>query len=447
MAAGAEISQPVSAIAEKNLTNTNKGTGKVATVEMHIGSIRISQTVILEEPEEFLKESEPKDGSPLGLFEEVSAGKGSSNEATPCGGKPPAPRGLSRGFSEASLTGITLGLERSRGGHLENSSSSSGIERIPKVVDETRTFVPILRSGRWTDIGGRSYMEDFHVLIDDLTDFLARELMLARPRAFYGVFDGHGGKAAADFASEHLLQHIVEDPAFPDEQAFRRGFQRTDMALERAWASGSCQCDSGTTALTVLVCGNSLVVANAGDCRAVLSRKGKAVDLSNDQKPSSPAERARIEAAGGFVEDEYLNGQLGVARALGDWHMQGLKNSDPSRSSPSPLTSEPEVSEATLTADDEFMILGCDGLWDVFTSQNAIEYARRRLQQHNDPEQCSRELVAEALRRQTSDNLTVVTVCFGEDPPPKLTTAWRPGVRRSISSNGLLSVQRTLDKC
>ena len=48
----------------------------------------------------------------------------------------------------------------------------------------------------------------------------------------------------------------------------------------------------------------------------------------------------------------------------------------------------------TLQAEDEFLLLACDGLWDVFSSQRAIEFARSRLQEHNDPQQCSQDLVS-----------------------------------------------------
>ena len=49
--------------------------------------------------------------------------------------------------------------------------------------------------------------------------------------------------------------------------------------------------------------------------------------------------------------------------------------------------------EHLLQAEDEFLLLGCDGLWDVFSSQRAVEFARSRLQQHNNPVLCSQELV------------------------------------------------------
>lgn len=53
-----------------------------------------------------------------------------------------------------------------------------------------------------------------------------------------------------------------------------------------------------------------------------------------------------------------------------------------------PLTAEPEITAHELTHTDEFLLLGCDGLWDVFPSQRAVEFARGRLREHNDPQRC-----------------------------------------------------------
>jgi protein phosphatase 2C family protein 2/3 len=173
-----------------------------------------------------------------------------------------------------------------------------------------------------------------------------------------------------------------------------------------------------------------MLIANAGDCRAVLGKQGKAIELSKDHKPDSSSERLRIEKLGGVVYDGYLNGQLSVARALGDWHMKRSKGSS------CPLSGEPELTEMVLSEEDEFLILGCDGLWDVMSSQCAVTMARKELMLHNDPERCSRELVREALKRNTCDNLTVVIVCFSSDPPPKIEIP-KSHKRRSISAEGL----------
>lgn len=173
-----------------------------------------------------------------------------------------------------------------------------------------------------------------------------------------------------------------------------------------------------------------MIIANVGDSRAVLGKRGRAVELSKDHKPNCTSERLRIEKLGGVIYDGYLNGQLSVARALGDWHMKGAKGSK------APLSSEPELHEVVLTEEDEFLIIGCDGLWDVMSSQYAVTVVRKQLMTHNDPEKCSKELVREALKRNSCDNLTVVIICFSPDPPPRIEVP-RIHKRRSISAEGL----------
>ncbi|KAK6912663.1 PPM-type phosphatase-like domain, partial [Dillenia turbinata] len=376
------------------------------------------------------------------------------------------------------------------------------LEQEIGIEDSHMNFTPIVRSGAWADIGFRSSMEDVYLCVDNVLQDYAVNSFSEGPHAFYGVFDGHGGKHAADFACCHLPKFIFGDEDFPREieRAITSAFLQTDTAfaeackvfrfycanymvfdghggkhaadfacchlpkfifgdedfpreIERAVTSAFLQTDtafaeaclldanlaSGTTALAALVVGSSLVVANAGDCRAVLSRRGQAIEMSRDHKPFCMKESNRIEASGGYVYDGYLNGQLNVARALGDWHMEGLKCRDGG-----PLSAEPEFMSTRLTEEDEFLIIGCDGLWDVFRSQNAVDFARRRLQEHNDPAMCCKELVDEALKRETGDNLAVVVVCFHSQPPPNL-VAPRTRVQRSISGEGLRELQSFLD--
>lgn len=169
-----------------------------------------------------------------------------------------------------------------------------------------------------------------------------------------------------------------------------------------------------------------------------MSKRGKAVDMTKDHKPTCKFEKVRIEKLGGTVFDGYLNGQLSVSRALGDWHMKGAKGSV------CPLSGEPELHESSLTQEDEFLVMACDGLWDVMSSQCAITMVRKSLLNHNDPELCSRELVKEALERNSCDNLTVLVICFSLDPPPRIEVPrWK--VRKCISMEGVSTVQGALD--
>ncbi|MBA0856481.1 hypothetical protein Goshw_029111 [Gossypium schwendimanii] len=264
---------------------------------------------------------------------------------------------------------------------------------------------------------------------------LTPQLILAN--ACGQVFDGHGGTDAALFIRKNILKFIVEDSHFPIcvEKAIKSAFLKADYSFADA---SSLDISSGTTALIALIFGRTLIIANAGDCRAVLGRRGRAIEMSKDHKPNCTSERRRIEKLGGIIYDGYLNGQLSVARALGDWHMKGPKGSA------CPLSAEPELQETELSEEDEFLIMGCDGLWDVMSSQCAVTMARKELMVHNDPERCSRELVREALKRNTCDNLTVIVVCFSADPPPRIEIP-QFRVRRSISAEGLNFLKGVLD--
>ncbi|XP_071924070.1 probable protein phosphatase 2C 27 [Coffea arabica] len=303
--------------------------------------------------------------------------------------------------------------------------------------DGKSSFLPIFRSGCCAEKGPKQYMEDEHICIDNLFEHLGETAGFPSPGAFYGVFDGHGGTDAAIFIRKNILKFIVDDSSFPLflEKAIKNAFLKADYAFAD---DSILDISSGTTALTALISGRTMVVANAGDCRAVLGKRGRAIELSKDHKPNCTSERIRIEKLGGAVYDGYLNGQLSVARAIGDWHMKVPKGSS------CPLSAEPELQEILLSEDDEFLIMGCDGLWDVMSSQCAVTIVRKELMIHNDPERCSRELVREALKRNTCDNLTVIVVCFSPDPPPRIELA-PTRVRRSISAEGLNLLKGVLE--
>ncbi|KAL3630159.1 hypothetical protein CASFOL_023143 [Castilleja foliolosa] len=307
----------------------------------------------------------------------------------------------------------------------------NGVIRPSEPGNKDSGYMPMFRSGIWSEIGPKQYMEDEYICVDNLFEHLGSSAFNGFPSsgAFYGVFDGHGGTDAASFTRNNILNFIIEDCHFPNgvKRALRNAFLKADHALADA---KNLDHSSGTTALTALVLGRTMTIANAGDSRAVLGKRGRAIELSKDHKPNSTSERLRIEKLGGVIYDGYLNGQLSVARAIGDWHMKGPKGSK------CPLSSEPDLEELVLTEEDEFLIIGCDGLWDVMSSQYAVTIVRKELMMHNDPCTCSRVLVREALRRNTCDNLTVVVVCFSPYPPPRIEVP-KSHKRRSISAEGL----------
>nr|GEX09927.1 probable protein phosphatase 2C 49 [Tanacetum cinerariifolium] len=284
------------------------------------------------------------------------------------------------------------------------------------LVESSTKFTPSIRSGSHTDIGPRKSNEDEHIRIDDLSNQLGVLYRWPLPSSFYAVFDGHGGSEAASYLKEHAMKLFFIDSDVPQtsdiddffleelENSHCRAFLLADQALaDECSISDYC----GTTALTALILGKHLLIANAGDCRAVLCRKGVALQMSQDHRPIYLEEKERVEALGAFIEDGYLNGELAVTRALGDWYMKS-----PIGFEASPLTAKPDVTQTVLTEDDEFLIIGCDGIWDVMSNQEAVGIVRRQLRLHDDPNRCARELVNQALRLDTGDNLTAIVVCF-----------------------------------
>ncbi|POS88192.1 hypothetical protein EPUL_000953 [Erysiphe pulchra] len=142
-----------------------------------------------------------------------------------------------------------------------------------------------------------------------------------------------------------------------------------------------------------------LYTANVGDARIILCRKGKALRLSYDHKGSDENEGKRVANAGGLILNNRVNGVLAVTRALGDNYMKDL------------VTGHPYTTETIIQPDtDEFIILACDGLWDVCSDQEAVNLVR----EIDDPTSAAKRLVDHALSRFSTDNLSCMIVRFNK---------------------------------
>lgn len=139
---------------------------------------------------------------------------------------------------------------------------------------------------------------------------------------------------------------------------------------------GSDDSQAGCTANVALIAGRTLYVANAGDSRSVLSSKGEAVEMSLDHKPDDDKEKTRVEKGGGYVSDGRINGNLNLSRAIGD--LDYKKNSDLGVEDQL-IIAVPDVKKRTLTDDDEFIVIGCDGIWEVKSNQAIIDYVGERI--------------------------------------------------------------------
>jgi len=144
-----------------------------------------------------------------------------------------------------------------------------------------------------------------------------------------------------------------------------------------------------------------LYVANAGDARGVLCRKGRALRLTYDHKGTDKQEAKRIMDSGGFVMSGRVNGVLAVTRSLGDSSMKEF------------VVGAPYTTETELSEDDEMLILACDGIWDVLEDEAACQLVRGI----SDPQEAAKLLVQEATHRYTNDNITVMVIRLKDVPP------------------------------
>eukprot|EP00268_Persea_americana_P013037 TRINITY_DN1565_c0_g1_i2.p1 TRINITY_DN1565_c0_g1~~TRINITY_DN1565_c0_g1_i2.p1 ORF type:complete len:278 (-),score=76.89 TRINITY_DN1565_c0_g1_i2:1222-2055(-) len=188
--------------------------------------------------------------------------------------------------SLASSSSSTV-LKRKRPARIDIPTSSlnfSTAEKVPEgpteVEIETSRFSVFCKKGR------REAMEDRHVAVVDLQG--------DAKQAFFGVFDGHGGARAAEFASENLDKNIMDEVMKRGDggvvAAVRKGYLTTDSKFLKEEVRG------GTCCVTALIRDGDIVVSNAGDCRAVLCKGGVAEALTVDHRPSREDEKARIES-------------------------------------------------------------------------------------------------------------------------------------------------------
>merc|ERR1711862_308548 len=161
--------------------------------------------------------------------------------------------------------------------------------------------------------------------------------------------------------------------------------------------------------------------ANVGDSRALLCRDGRAIQLSLDHKPDREDEAERIESAGGFVSFRRVLGRLAVSRAFGDEEYKVQLD----RSNGKLLViADPEIRVERLTPQDEFLFMACDGLFDVFSSQEAVDFIYKRLAEmppnEQDPQKAVEDIVREAIHdRGSRDNVTAMLVTFRRAIAPK----------------------------
>ncbi|CAI4059633.1 hypothetical protein SUVZ_04G2290 [Saccharomyces uvarum] len=248
----------------------------------------------------------------------------------------------------------------------------------------------------------RRTMEDVHTYVKNFASRL--------DWGYFAVFDGHAGIQASKWCGKHLHtiieQNILADEARDVRDVLNDSFLTIDREINTKLLG-----NSGCTAAVCVIRWElpdaaskdsmdltqhqrKLYTANVGDSRIVLFRNGNSIRLTYDHKASDSLEMQRVEQAGGLIMKSRVNGMLAVTRSLGDKFFDTL------------VVGSPFTTSVEITSEDKFLILACDGLWDVIDDQDACEL----IKDINEPNEAAKVLVRYALENGTTDNVTVMVV-------------------------------------
>lgn len=284
--------------------------------------------------------------------------------------------------------------------------SSNGVICQDASLAADQTYRPQVTAGSFATAGlrGEDRMEDRHVILEGLACCPSCHLL--------AVFDGHRGPQAAEYAAQHVMQQLQASMAvLGPAEACAESFVSLDRSFrqqqDQQWQDQMKRMGAGAagkrpwpgcTALAVLLKDDVMVVANAGDCRAVLCTAGRAQALSCDHTADLGEERRRVQAAGASVQwtiDSWRVGEAGmqVTRSLGDADLKPA------------VTAQPEVTQHQLSSQDEFVVLASDGLWDKLSNEEAVGLVYDTVKQ---PAMAAQRLATEALTRGSTDNITVI---------------------------------------
>jgi len=238
------------------------------------------------------------------------------------------------------------------------------------------------------------------------------------PFSFFGVYDGHGGRLAAEYVADNLLKIFIvklkeAKGNYKDAIELALAQVETDFLMK----SQKEQLTDGTTAAIAIFHEDKLYVANVGDSEMILSRTdGEVLTLTEVHNPKKNVdEGARVEAVGGRLFHDRVGHpklnpayvSIAVSRAIGDAF---FKQKEYTEGKPSGLIATPFVKEVTLTVKDQLCVLACDGVWDVCKPKEVADFVSQALKKGIPVQKVSEQLVQYAFDKGSTDNITALIV-------------------------------------
>ncbi|KAG2321453.1 hypothetical protein Bca52824_014666 [Brassica carinata] len=334
--------------------------------------------------------------------------------------------------SEASSRGHGADAADAKG---NKDSSSSAVIQKPLGSSSIQVHSPNFEMV-YSVLSQRGYYPDSPDKENQDTYCIKTELQGNPNVHLFGVFDGHGvfGTQCSNFVKERVVELLSEDAALLEdpEKAYKSAFLRVNKELHDSEIDDSM---SGTTAITVLVVGDKIYVANVGDSRAVLAVKDRnrilAEDLSYDQTPFRKDECERVKGCGARVlsvdqveglKDPSVQTWASEENEGGDpprlWVQNGMypgtaftRSVGDSLAEGIGVTAEPEVSMVKLSPNHLFFVVASDGIFEFLPSQAVVDMVGR----YADPRDGCAAAAAESYKlwlqhENRTDDITIIIV-------------------------------------
>lgn len=292
---------------------------------------------------------------------------------------------------------VRYGVAAMQGWRIDMEDSHSSLVSLGRVGLETFSFFAVFDGHAGGTVSKRSSKELLNCILDADKD------LFVKLADFYKSHP-NSSSCLSSQSSDNVNNHeeLIQTKTLSEEleerlkAAIRAGFLNLDDQLRHSLENDRNDDKSGSTAVACLITPSHLFLINCGDSRAIVSSNNQIVLSTSDHKPINPIERERIQNAGGSVMIQRVNGSLAVSRALGDYEYKNVEGKGPCEQLVSP---EPEIYSRERTVHDEFVVLACDGIWDVMTNEDLKEYIHSRLKVTNDLVKISNEILDICLNK------------------------------------------------
>ena len=297
--------------------------------------------------------------------------------------------------------------------------------------------------------------EDKIIVVNQIKKPASTKLKTWPKISYFAIFDGHGGEGCSTFLKETYLKYLTENANFPFDikTSMIEAFQKAEEEFIKQKCKSAEEFDnSGSCALVCILLDNKVYISNIGDSRAIMSMSGgtKIKQLSIDHKPNNPKEFERAIKNGSkiyidnddpdrdisklvFIKDKsefekYKNeveevifreypSDLAVMRTIGDVKVKNKEYGG----NPGTIISIPEIFIYDISNTEDFIVMGCDGIFDDLSNQDVVEaawyiYKNRSKTKNYDIHELTQEacdmIIKYGLEKETSDNLSCIIIGF-----------------------------------